>query len=262
MTVGTTTVPLKRWEQKELVQSLRRQGLSYREILAQVPFSLSRSTISSWCKDIELTAVQLDRLDGLYREGSYRGRLLGPKATQRRRQLEVDIIRAQAGLDVPALTKRDLWVAGLMLYWAEGDKKESVGFSNSNQSMVCFMMRWFREVCGVPEKKFRAQIHLHTGQDEQAIKHFWSQVTNIPLSQFGKSYVKREGTGHRKNILYKGTIHIRIHHSDLLQRIHGWIEGFSELTCGPIAQLVEQLPLKQRVAGSIPARPSFFDSGE
>ena len=101
--------------------------------------------------------------------------------------------------------------------------------------MVCFMMRWFREICDVSEEKFRAQLHLHSGQNEQAMKLFWSRVTDIPLSQFGKSYVKSEGSGHRKNILYKGTIHVRICRGDLLQRIHGWIEGFSELTCGPLA---------------------------
>ena len=87
---------MKRWEQKELVQSLRRQGFSYREILARVPFPLARSTISQWCKHIELTMEQLDRLDQLYRTSSYRNRLLGSKANQRRRAVEVEAIRAKA----------------------------------------------------------------------------------------------------------------------------------------------------------------------
>ena len=126
MTVASIA-ELKRWEQKELAQSLRRQGLSYREILARLPFSLSRSTISAWCKEIELTPEQLDRLDQLFRDGSYRGRLLGPKATQARRATEVEKIRARARAEVPQLIHNELWLAGLMLYWAEGSKVHGVG---------------------------------------------------------------------------------------------------------------------------------------
>lgn len=246
---------LKRWEQKELIQSLRQGGLSYREILSQVPFSLSRSTISSWCKDIELTPEQLDRLDQLYREGSYRGRLLGPKATQRRRQEEVEVIRARARSEVAQLKSNQLWLAGLMLYWAEGDKKRKVGFSNSDPHMVRFIMKWFREICGVSENKFRAHLNIHFGQDDNALKGFWSEITGLPVFQFGKSYVKAEGTGQRKNVLYRGTIKLSICDRNVLHGIHGWIQGYYEQNFGPLAQSVEHLTLNQGVDGSIPSRP-------
>jgi hypothetical protein len=214
------TGSMKRWEQKELVQSLRRQGFSYREILSKIPFSLSRSTISSWCKDIELTSTQLDRLDRLYREGSYRGRLLGPKTTQRRRAEEVEVIKASARAQVSKLQQNALWIAGLMLYWAEGDKAKHVGFSNSDPRVIQIVMRWFRETCQVQESRFKAYLHLHSGQDEYAMKMFWMNVTGLPLSQFGKSYIKPEGTGHRKKKLYHGTIKIQISNSNLLHTIH------------------------------------------
>ena len=126
--------------------------------------------------------------------------------------------------------------------------------------MVRFMMRWFRVYRHVPEHKFKAYLNIHSGQDDAAIKAFWSDVTGIPLAQFGKSYVKREGTGHRKNFLYRGTIRIAICNRDLLHTILGWVEGFvaSEGLSGPLAQLAEQLPLKETVAGSTPARPTIF----
>ena len=218
----------KRWEQKELVQSLRQEGLSYREILGRVSFPLARSTISHWCRDITLTPEQLDRLDRLYQEGKYRGRLLGSKATQHHRAQEVEEIRARARAEVPRRRGNNLWLAGLMLYWGEGSKTEDPGLSNSDPEMVRFMMRWFRETCRVPERKFKAYLHLHSGQDEASMKTFWAEVTELPLFQFGKSYVKREGTGHRKNILYNGTIRIDIYSRDLLYTILGWIEGITE----------------------------------
>ncbi len=205
-----------------------------------------------------MTAEQLDRLDRLYRTSSYRNRLLGSKANQRRRAGEVRAIRAKARVAVAQLRHNELWLAGLMLYWAEGNKTQQVGVANSDPRLVRFMMKWFREICHVPEGRFKAYLNIHSGQDDEWIKAFWADVTGLPLVQFGKSYVKREGTGHRKNILYRGTVKIQICNRNLLHTIHGWIEGFCEHEFGPLAHLVEQLSLKQRVTGSIPVRPTSF----
>ena len=77
---------MKRWEQKALAQALRCKGFSYREILQQLPFRLSRSTVSQWCRHIELTP------DQLYRTSSYRNRLLGSKTTQEPRAKEIEVL--------------------------------------------------------------------------------------------------------------------------------------------------------------------------
>ena len=219
-------LPLKWWQKKEQIQSLRRRGFSYKEILAQLPFEVAKGTVSRWCREIELTPDQLDRLDHLKSGSWYRNRLKGSKVNQSRRAEEVAAIKAAARSEVLELSNRELWVAGLMLYWAEGSKTHSVCLTNSDPKMVHFMMFWFREFCNVSEDKFKARLHIHSGQDEQSMKRFWSKVTGLPLSQFGKSYVKKEGTGHRKNILYQGTIQVTICNKNLLHKIQGWIEGF------------------------------------
>lgn len=216
---------MKNWEKKELVQNLRHQGLSYKEISQRVPFTISKSTISGWCKDIELTELQKDRLQKLFNEGSYRGRLLGSKATQTRRANEVREIKEKARSEISSLTESEFKIAGLMLYWAEGNKKHHIGISNSDPELIRLMMQWFRDVCGVQDERFKIYLNLHSGQDETQIKKFWSNVINLPVSQFGKSYVKKEGTGHRKNILYNGTIKIEVCDKNLLYKILGWIEG-------------------------------------
>ena len=142
-----------------------------------------------------------------------------------------------------------------MLYWAEGNKTSKVGFSNSDPNMIRLIMQWFRKFCHVKESKFRVYLHLHSGQDESMIRAFWSELTGLAATQFGKSYVKKEGTGHRKNILYRGTVKVVICDKNLLHTIRGWIIGFSESFFGPLAQLVEQETLNLKVDGSIPSRP-------
>ena len=210
---------MKMWEKKELVQKLRREGLSYKEILEQV--SVSKSTISLWCRDIELTPEQKERLK------AKRGKPNGPKLLKARRIAETKRIKAEAHAELKPLNDYEFKGAGIMLYWGEGDKAHhKVGISNSNPELIKFMMRWFREVCYVPESKFRAQVHIHSGQNELEIKEFWSEITGIPLSKFQKTYVKEESTGHRKNILYNGTLRVIICDVRLLRKILGWIEYF------------------------------------
>jgi len=52
----------------------------------------------------------------------------------------------------------------------------------------------------------------------------------IPVDRFMKSYIKREGSGHRKNILWGGTMTVRISRSStLLHRVMGWISGLRDL---------------------------------
>lgn len=214
----------KRWEIKEEVITFRKLGFSYKEIMRFFP--VAKSTVSNWCKDIVLAKSQIERLQERKKQGSYAAGLKGSKANQDRRAEEVRQIKESAKSEVPLLMNDNFWIAGLMLYWAEGNKSHSVGISNSDQNIICFMMKWFRKICKVSDQKFRAQLHLHSGQNEKAIKIYWSEITGISIPQFHKSHIKKEGTGHRKNILYNGTLKIGICNLNLLYKIQGWIEGF------------------------------------
>lgn len=229
------------WERKEIVRNLRHNGLSYKEIRQKIPFSISKSTISGWCKDIELTREQKDRLDKLFRDGGYKGRLLGSKTTQIRREKEIREIKEKAKLEISSLTESEFKLAGAMLYWAEGAKSRYIDITNSDPLLIRFMVAWLRTVCKVPDEKFTASLHLHSGQDEEQIKIYWSKITGIPIEQFRKSYVKKEGSGYRKNRLYNGTIKIRVCDGNLLHKVLGWIEGISH-NYAPIAQVGRAAP--------------------
>ena len=98
---------MKLWEKKELAQQLRRKGLSYKEILEQVP--VSKSTISLWCRDIELTLEQKERLK------AKRGSLRGAKVQQVRRIAETEQIKTLAKSELKPLTDYEFKIAGIML---------------------------------------------------------------------------------------------------------------------------------------------------
>jgi len=216
---------LKRWERRELGQELRRLGLSYNEIAQIIP--VHDGTLSGWCRDIQLSEEQRARL------ASKRPRLDAQIALGRRRRLAAlarkESIRSAARQEVGWRSGDPFWVAGAVAYWSEGAKRDhSVRFSNSDPWLARLFIEWARRF--LEHQGFSAALHLHSGQGERERIEYWAEVTGINPAQFCKTYVKREGTGHRKNALYNGTISIRmLGNGDELHRVLGWIDGLSDL---------------------------------
>ena len=198
---------------------LRKNGLSYEEIRKSI--SASKSTLSNWLKDIELTAEQKGRLSRLQATA-----YLGAKKNQAKSIAHHNEIREAAKKEIPSLIQNSFFVSGLMLYWAEGDKHSGkLQFSNSDPEMIRLMMKWFREFCKVPEEKFKIGLFIHTLHVRADCLEFWSQVTSLPLNQFNKPYIKPTIFSSRKNKLYEGTCVIKIHNRDLMSKILGWIDA-------------------------------------
>jgi len=201
---------------------LRKNGSSYSEIRKFI--SISKSTLSTWLKDIELTDEQKKRLTRLQATA-----YLGAKKNQAKSIAHHNEIREAAKKEVLSLVKNSFFVSGLMLYWAEGDKRSGqIQFSNSDPEMITLMMKWFRKFCKVPETKFRIGLFLHSLHIREDCLKFWSRITALPTSQFNQPYIKPTIFSNRKNKLYEGTCVIRIHNKDLLSRILGWIDGVKD----------------------------------
>lgn len=202
---------------------LRKTGRSYKEIKKEL--GVSRSTLSMWLRDIELTPKQKARLFKKQELFLY----AGAKSQQRKRIERTEKIINQAKREFDGFSRNPIFLPGIMLYWAEGNKKtESIKFSNSDPLMIKFMMRWFREICNVPEEKFRISLHIHELLSRKNVERYWSKLTGIPLKQFQKTFVKPTSLGQRRNILYNGTCVICIFDRNLFRRIQGWKTGFLE----------------------------------
>jgi hypothetical protein len=144
---------------------LRQEGLTYREILRHVP--VSKSSLSVWLRDIVLTEAQKVRSHG--KNMQIRRRLVEYNGFKRQaaltqHQFWQEMAKAEVGSISPEILK---WI-GVALYWGEGAKSSGrgglVNFCNSDPEMIRLMMRWFREICQVPEEKFRVRVQIHPGQ--------------------------------------------------------------------------------------------------
>jgi len=213
---------------KEKIEAikLRKKGKSYGEILKKV--KASKGTLSLWLREVRLSPEQYKRLYvTLRRRNAYKA----AKSRQKQRVERTRQIIENAIAEIELPKENYLFLTGLMLYWCEGDKSdkaETVKFSNSDPILIKLIMKWFREVCRVEEKRFRVELHVHSLHCRQDVEKYWSDLANIPLSQFHKTQIKTSSLRHRKNRLYNGTCAIRISDKDLFRRIKGWKIGFAK----------------------------------
>lgn len=209
-----------KFKEKLLSIKLREEGKSYAEI--QQIVHVSKDRLSIWLRDIPLNTGQQAMLTG-----RKKSRYAGAKANQRKRIERTKQIITRAEKEAITFMDNPLFLSGVMLYWAEGTKRsqEIVKLTNSDPEMIKLMMRWFREVCKVPEEKFRIALTIHTLHACSDMKRYWSDITKIPLKQFYKVQIKTTTFGAKRNPLYRGTCTITICDKDLFRRIEGWRRG-------------------------------------
>jgi transcriptional regulator with XRE-family HTH domain len=245
-------------ELKQQAQQLRRQGFSYSEILKKI--SVSKDTLSRWCRDIPLSEKHVNRLSSLRKSGGLKGSVKGAQKQIEIRKNETLRQYAVGIREVGNLSKRDRFIAGICLYSGEGTKSDRVcEFTNADPELILFMTKWLKEFCNTKENKLRGALWLHDDLNVDQARQFWSELTGIPINQFYKTYiVKRKKKKQRKQLHPYGIFSIRYLDAAVSRRIIGWIAGlFGQTwynnrieklhlttTISPVAQSVEQDAVK------------------
>ena len=129
--------------------------------------------------------------------------------------------------EIGILSKRDKFIAGVAMYFAEGAKGDkNVSFTNTDPKAIKFIVGWLRNFCNVPKMKFRASLYLHDNLNEKKAKQFWSKLTKIPLGQFRKSYIVRNNPNRLRKVRHiYGVLKITVSNANLHRKIMGWISG-------------------------------------
>ncbi len=207
-----------KWNEKLKAIVMRKNGRSYSDILKDI--KVSKSTLSIWLSDIKLTNKQ--KIDLLKKTELARYKL-GKYKHQKRLDKTKEIIN-ESKKEFYELINNPLFISGISLYWAEGDKHkgERVKFTNSDPFMIVLMMRWFREICNVEKGKFRISLHVHNLHSPSNVIEYWSKITDVSKTQFQKVYIKQSTLLQRRNVLYNGTCGIIVHDKNLFRRILGW----------------------------------------
>lgn len=216
-------------KEKNKALELRQKGMSVGDIAKRI--GIAKSTVSLWCRDIELTPAQTQRLHEKWVRGSYSGRMKGARMQYRQRLERMAMFQKQ-GMDlVGKLSDRDILVAGTALYWGEGDKKgRQVKITNSDPKIIKFILKWFKQVCKIGRDRITLYViinEIHRNRVRK-VEEYWSRITGIPRNQFTKTtLIKAKNKKNYKNFpVHYGTLTIRIKKStNLHHQIIGMIEG-------------------------------------
>ncbi len=213
------------------VIALRKSGLLYSEILKQV--HVAKSTVSLWLHGVGLSKKQNQRLTEKKLAAILRG---GQAKRAQRLQRTRDIYKA-AESEVRQISKEQLWILGVGLYWAEGSKEKehrpgsNMIFNNSDPAMIKVFLKWLVEVCEVSPINITLEIYIHENSVNQvkSVQNHWSEITGFPISALQRVYYKQNKIStNRKNIgnLYYGSLRVKVNASSvLLRRVTGWTRG-------------------------------------
>lgn len=222
-------------QRKNLAMSLRRGGYSYSEIQKFV--SVPKATLSYWFKDIKLSEAQLKRLqdkrlDAIKNGGETRSK----KVAEEIAKIEKSSIK-----DIQEISKRELWLMGIMLYWrervTERDLKHGVKFTSSEPYLIRLFLKWLKEVGQLDDSEITFDIFMPQNRRKDLARaiEYWAGVSGYSQKAFGHAYFQKERQPKKtKKKVEKrkvaraefGLLRIRVKASSMLARqLVGWIKA-------------------------------------
>ncbi|QOV37840.1 hypothetical protein IM697_05340 [Streptomyces ferrugineus] len=207
---------------RDKARELRLQGWTYDQI--QVELGCSKSSISLWVRDLPKPERKRtpEEASAIARRGW--------EATLKRREEERQHAKATAKQAVGDLSDREVFLAGVVLYWAEGAKdkaysrRERLHFINSDPNVIRFFLRWL-DVLGVERERLRFRVSIHESANVADAEEFWAQLVGVDPTTFQKATLKKHNPKtSRKNTseAYRGCLIIYVLKSaDLYRRMEG-----------------------------------------
>lgn len=167
------------------------QRMSYGEIRQKL--GVSKSTLSYWLREYPLTESEiLKKRRAGWEKGEVSRERFRNTMRNKRRQREEEMYKA-AVKKFSKLSAQSKYIAGLILYVAEGNKKDlyKISLANTDPAIIKFYMHWITSYFGVPKEQLRFQLHLYEGMDLQKETNFWRKELGIEKDQLYKTQVRK-----------------------------------------------------------------------
>jgi hypothetical protein len=84
-----------------------------------------------------------------------------------------------------------LFIAGIAIYWGEGDKstKHCLKIANIDPLMIKLFVKFLKEICGAPEDRIRAYVLTYPDLNQNKCKNFWVEQSGLSNNNFTRSIV-------------------------------------------------------------------------
>ena len=217
---------MARFKDRERALALRKQGMSYSQI--KKILKVSKSTLSLWLRDYPLSKQRIRELRDWNEQRIEKCRETKRKKKEKRLN---NFYQEQKRFILP-FNKRELYLAGLFLYWGEGSKSQltELSISNTDPSVIKFFIAWLTKSLKIPKGKLKVRLHLYRDMDIKKEIQFWIKILSIPPKQFTKPYIKknsREAINHKGRFGH-GTCNVRIGGARIAEKIHMAIKTIAD----------------------------------
>jgi len=207
-----------KFEKQLEAQKLRREGKAITYIAKEL--GVSKSSVSLWVKDIQLTDEQKQQLT------SAKSYNFKDELGEKKKEAALNLRKTyQEEGKQQALTGNLLHCMGCMLFWAEGTKnKNTITFTNSDVNMMKLFIKFLHECLNVTNKQISVHIncYLPKKEDIEKVNNFWIEQLNIAGAKFIKPTIKIT----KQEILNNGVCRVTIHNTKLVQQIYGAIQAY------------------------------------
>jgi hypothetical protein len=217
-------------KEKEKAIQLRKLGKSYREISSLLP--VSKASLSLWLRDYPLSAEKMRELRDF---NAKRIEHYQETRTKSRNAKLAEIYKMEKARILP-LSRKELFIAGLFLYWGEGSKStlsKYVAFANTDPAMINFFIKWL-EHFGCERNKLVIRMHFYKDMNIVKETNYWAKILGLSKLQFKKPYIKeskfsslsyRRGFGH-------GTCNVIVYDAMLGKKIMMGLKALSDFFIG------------------------------
>ena len=207
---------MARLSDRKRALELRLQGRSYSKIKAEL--KVSKSTLSLWLRGYPLSEERIRELRDWNEVRIERCRETKRKKKERR----LEETRKRMKKEIFPLTIRDIFLAGLFLYWGEGAKTRvsDLCISNTDPGVIQFFILWTTTCLKLPREKIRIHLHLYSDMSIGNETGYWSSVLKVPKEQFRKPYIKESLSTRINHCSFKhGTCNASISNARLTEEI-------------------------------------------
>jgi len=208
---------------KEKAFELRHSGKSYKQIRDEL--GIATSTLAGWFKNKPWSQEIKSRLSAEVSLSNPKKLELMAHANRERWKIKHEEYRTAAVKEFEKLKDDPLFLAGIMLYWGEGEKQQKssqVRLGNNEPEMIKIFYLFLTRSLGLEPDKIFAWLLLYPDLVDSVQKNFWSKATGIPLERFKKSiYIK--GREPKKRLSY-GICTVVVSSRALKERILKWLK--------------------------------------
>src|SRR3989344_8398446 len=199
----------------EKARQLRSFGKTYSEIRTSLKINSPKSTLSYWCRGVQLPPEYIQFISSLNKETLNKARKTAVAVNRIKREA---FFKSLEEINKPIAGKiNDIHTAKIalaMLCLGEaskynGGRSKTFYLGNSDPKIISMFLSLLKKCFDFHLEKVRCTVQCRADQDTEELKEYWSSITHVPKKLFYKPLIDPRTKGkptHNKE--YKGVLRV------------------------------------------------------